>query len=169
MFRVPLLAVAGGLLLTAATQWWLDVATVVPAGNAVPVAEKQTSSARIAVDVLEPEEVRERIKNRHDFSTFADGIVSQLVHGSIGLQQARDRVMYFCLAHYPDYLNHVQIIEPGHSLKVKLARCLLRYARDQEELSHDEDLDPKVLTSLETELNEMLHEDDEASDSGASS
>jgi hypothetical protein len=173
MIRRPMLALTALALVTTSCHWIFEFALPRSGahGHNVPVVQAEAPAPPEAVvgPVYDESEMQQRIQMRRDFATYTDGIVEQLAGGNLGLHQARDRVLYYCLAHYPDYLNHVQIIEHGKTLKHKLACCLFRFVKDHNDLPVRSAASLETLGHLEAELNQILREEEpEAAHTSAS-
>jgi hypothetical protein len=128
MSRFPLIALTAIGLWVAAHCWFLTESLSAPSAEAAAIG----TVPAIELDDATDDEVTivERIRIRGEFAAFVDELVLQMAKGNLGLVQARDRLHYYCLVHYPDYLNHVELIEIGGSVNLKLARCLVRFVRD---------------------------------------
>jgi hypothetical protein len=79
---------------------------------------------------LEPEEVQRKFSARKNFVDFIGPVLDDMVAGRIGLIEARERVFLHCLVSHPDYLENISYIEKGRTIKVQLARNLMRSARE---------------------------------------
>jgi len=107
-----------------------------------------------------PEQVAHRIKSRHEFAAFTSTILDQMGAGRLHLHEARDRMLLYCVAHYPAFLSHVHLIETGSgTLKVKLAHCLLRFIKDQQLTSSEAEISEQRMQGLEAEYDDIVHED----------
>jgi hypothetical protein len=169
MIRVPM-ALTAIVVTSAAAHLCLDYAFPQVQTQPVAVAESEAEDDfEYEVDSASKEaEVQQRIQHRKEFAAYTDGVVEQLAGGRLGLRQARDRILYYCLTHYPDYLHHIQIIEKGNTLKNKLASCLMRFVKDYQTFSEKAPVADETLSSLESEFNELLAEDEHETPPNAS-
>jgi len=150
MLRLPMLALTALTVTIAAAHLWL--------GDALP--GEATATARTpsvpSLDPLAAADVQRRIESRKEFATFADSVLDEITAGRLGLRAARDRVLYYCLAHYPEYLSHVQAVETGNDLNEKLARCLVRLVRSAPAAAPCGEGSVVLMDQLDAEFDEML-------------
>lgn len=152
MLRLMLLPVTLFGLLTADSQWRASDAGSTRALRGKP----QTSSA----EPDSPEEVKaeliERIKSRDRFAQFADCLTLDLATQKVELRQACDRALYYCLAHYPDFLSQLQAIGRGNSLRLNLALHLVVFVQAR---ASQDGAEPDMANSsqLEDELKAIFH------------
>jgi hypothetical protein len=170
MIRSVMLALTAITLLAAGVHLY-GVDTPPPEATSQPdpeamVAKKVKLVARnIADNFIEDAEMKKRMNTRREFAAFNERLLAEMVEGRVGLEQAREHVMYYCLAHYPEYLHHIQIIEQGRTVRQKLASCLLRLVRNYYTPNAGADnvqegVAPEVLSSLEAEMELLELEDD---------
>jgi hypothetical protein len=161
MFRTFMLALTAFTLTTSGVHLWTECAgTRESPASPTERTNNAVRSAESEEQLADEKEVAQRIKNRGAFAAFTNKTIAQMVRGELSLQAARDQLLYYCMAHYPEYLHHIQIIERGHTLRQQVAICLVRFVRNFQDLEIEGELAPGVLASLETELNQIMHEDD---------
>ncbi len=132
--------------------------TRAPAAAAAPVAApvKAAPADEEFPPMPEPEEVAQRVKDWHQFSAYSTDVVTRAAEGELALREARDLIIYYCLAHYPLHLEHLQMIGKGRSIKYNTAAYLVRCINDYLEI-HDLAplLSPAVLASLGEDEHEL--------------
>lgn len=152
MFRPLMTALSAVVLFTSAAYHGLgDEDLAAPAQHtsaAPPPAPAPAPPTDQAAPALEPDEVAQRVSDWHHFTEFSSDIVARAADGDLSLREARDQIIYYCLAHYPTHLEHLQMMNKGRSLKYNasayLVRCVNSYL-EEHDLGH---LSTDVLPSL---------------------
>jgi|SRR5581483_10227934 len=115
-------------LLAAAFHWYADTFRPTTAESTAPVA---TAGGSLPYwDEGAVADLEEQVGARKEFASFLDHVITELAEGRLALSEARDRVYYYCLAHQSHFLQNVLTVEAGTTPHDKLARMLLRAARD---------------------------------------
>ncbi len=159
MFRLGMLALTAIAVVAASTHLWSENSPAAQASEPATTMPRQTAQLTSGLREMSDAEVLRRMQTRQAFADFSDAVIVELAAGRVTLRQARNQVMYYCLAHYPEYLNHVQTILQGRSVKLNLARCLVRFVREYDNPDMEFELSDEVLTSLHMELHEMCLEE----------
>src|SRR5581483_8200062 len=97
---------------------------------------RQPCADAIAVGCAIPEPPADDVKEPRvaaarsvEFSAFVDQLAARLASGDIGLQEASDELLQYCLARYPAYLHRAALAEPNLSFRATLARSVFRLAQ----------------------------------------
>src|SRR5947209_20507655 len=65
----------------------------------------------------DPAEVDHDLKARQEFTVFIDHLLAEVIAGRMPAREARDQLYYYCLAHYPKHLQHLQFFEAGDTAR----------------------------------------------------
>ena len=78
----------------------------------------------------------DELRNRRDrFDLVMQRVTDDLGQRRTGLAEATDYVFFYCVQFYPEYLDHLWLVEPGASTRLKLAHNLISYFRAELEVS----------------------------------
>ena len=152
MVRTQAAMLALVLTLTATGAWW-------------PRTPRESKESipwnRRPLDPVQVEEETERLQDqrqmRERFVGFSEELIAALIARRMGLIEARERLLFYCLGQYPQHLERVGMFEEGASLREKLARNLLRELQVMERIRRHRGVDFRSLTyQYEQELRESL-------------
>jgi hypothetical protein len=96
-------------------------ASAAAAAGTEPVDPWCEAARRQVVD----EQCARRSRLRH----FSDLLQTALLRDEMTLKDASERLFYYALGSYPEYLDHVWNAEAGSNMKIKVARNLVRGVR----------------------------------------
>jgi hypothetical protein len=117
----------------------------------VPVATLEESAVRLC-------EMNQQAERRGVFIQFADRVGGELMRGEVGLATATERLFYFCLQNYPEYMENIWTVEPGRNIKTKIANNLVRTLVKAEEPPNPSAERAALLGRLDRELRELPYE-----------
>jgi hypothetical protein len=116
-----------------------------------------------STSLSDPERVQgidDQIARRGPFRQFSDRLYQALARKEISLHEATEKLFYYALCCYPEYLENVWSAEPGSDMKMKLARNFVRGFRMAPGTVHGEPASA-IAARLERELRELPYEKDQ--------
>src|SRR5437868_3544556 len=96
------------------------------------------------VAVTDPNDARgqtmdELRKRRDRFDLAMQRVIEDLEQRRSSLAEASDYLFFYCVQFYPEYLEHLWVLEPGAATRVKIAHNLLAYFRADRDAVHTSD------------------------------
>jgi hypothetical protein len=95
-----------------------------PDSSASPSAQVDPSA--LPGEATQRQSLDEQISRRRTFREFLDRLCAALAREETSLREATERLFYYALCCYPEYLEVVWATESGRDIKMKLARNLVR-------------------------------------------
>jgi hypothetical protein len=155
----PVVAVAGVVVaLTTAAPFY-------PVSG--PASDDPSPGSGVGTEPASAEQLHEDQCAIEDFSSrrgayvrFAERLLEQLTRGETSLRDATERLFYYCLEQYPEYLEFTDLAATDCNIKTKLARNLISSIRAQKGLTERDPTFDEAVTRLEHELAALPFEDE---------
>lgn len=142
------------IALIVGVQWYRDRAADPPA----PLVDREAADqlAGASDDVRrEWHALDDQSQRRADFAQFEARQVEALLRKELGLGDVTERVFYYALQNYPEFLEYVHNAEHAQHIKTKVAKNLLRTLEMRRDMGRD---DSAILAHYECELDGLPYE-----------
>lgn len=133
----------------AGVHFYRTPAAVTPRALTPVIADPATMSAE---EYHRWQDMAEKANRRVRFKEFENAVVAELGLQECSLQDAVQRIFYYSLYQYPEYLGNVGFAECGATIKIKIAKNVVRGFRiaDERHGTH-----AALIARLEAELHDL--------------
>src|SRR5581483_4899343 len=131
----------------------LPVPAAPPGGQPAPRAARPAAPAE---EPRDPAEHRRGVSRSQEFHSYTEQVVGRMAQRVLGLEEACDHILQYCLAKHPAYLTHVAETEQGTTFRARLARAVFRLIAFTDAVDDGIQVPAQVLVELVTELEAIL-------------